>query len=278
MFEQYKNDKFDVIIMAGQSNACGSGLGHEEDAYTPVADVFMLTNPYSADIAETAYGKQYLDIKYSDKFEIEQAYENEFDDKFGAKGCLAYSFSEEYIKNRLKDGRKILIIKTAIGGTGYARNHWGVGDDLYERMIKMTKMALDINPENKLVAVLWHQGEHDSFENEQLNDKERFDFYYEKFSQMLKALRKEFGVVPFIGAGFTKKWYEDYKNQCDAVYGATEKVFSENAQCAFIKETADLKCNNDIFGNNDIVHFCKKDLYELGRRYYTAYENILNKL
>ena len=44
MFEQYKNDKFDVIIMAGQSNACGSGLGYEEDAYKPVADVFMLSN------------------------------------------------------------------------------------------------------------------------------------------------------------------------------------------------------------------------------------------
>ena len=277
MFEQFKNEKFDVIIMAGQSNASGSGLGHAEDAYTPVADVFMLSNPYDAKIAEGAYGNQYLDLSYSDKFNIEQAYEDAKDDTFGAKGCLAYSFSEEYIKNRLKDGRKVLIIKAAIGGTGFSKNHWGVGDELYQRMVKMTKMALDINPENKLVAVLWHQGEHDTFENAQLNDAERFDFYYEKLSTMLKTFRKEFGVVPFIGAGFTKKWYADYKNQSDAVYGATEKVVSENAQCAFLKETFDLQSNHDIFGNNDIVHFCKKGLYELGRRYYKAYENILNK-
>lgn len=271
MFEQYKNEKFDVIIIAGQSNASGSGIGAPKDAFIPQDDILMMRNNFSFEIKSTAYGNEYLDLQFTDEYKIDKAYEDEVNEKFGPKGCLAYSFCQEYAKNNLEKGRKILIIKAAIGGTGFSKNHWGVGDCLYERMVKMTKMALALNSENKLVAILWHQGEHDTFENAQLNDKERFDFYYGKLSQMLKAVRSEFGVIPFIGAGFTKKWYDDYKNQCEAVYGATEKVFSENADCTFIKDTFDLRNNHAIFGNNDIVHFCKADLYELGRRYYKAF-------
>lgn len=275
MFEEYKNQKFDIVVIMGQSNASGSGLGKKEDAYKPNPDIFTLNNSYTAEVKGTGYGNEYLDMKFSDDYYIEVAREDEKEGDLGYKGNLAYSFCEEYYKNDLEKDRKILIVKAAIGGTGFSKNHWGVGDVLYERTIKLTRMALDLNPQNRLVAFLWHQGEHDTFENAHFNDKERYDFYYAKLSAMLKGLRKEFGLVPFIAAGFTKYWINDYKNQCKAVYDATEKVFAENQDCAFIKDTLDLRCNNDILGNKDIVHFCKKDLYELGRRYYKTWKNMV---
>ncbi|MBQ9485894.1 MAG: hypothetical protein IJU83_03550 [Clostridia bacterium] len=279
MLEDFKNKKFDVVVLAGQSNASGSGFGAPEDAFNGNPHVFSLINDYSADVKTTAYGNEYLDIKHTDDYNIKPSAEFIESDRkeLGSKGTFAFFFAEEYVKNRLEKGRDLLIVETAIGGTGFAKNHWKVGDPLYERMLKMTDMALSLNPENRLVCVLWHQGEHDSWENPQFNDKERYDFYYENLSATLKGFRVKFGVVPFIAAGFTKEWYDEYTRQCEAVYTATEKVFEENPCCRFIRDTLDLDCNKDAVGIEDTVHFCKKSLKTLGARYYRAFEELSAK-
>ena len=66
---------------------------------------------------------------------------------------------------KLKPGRKLLIIRAAIGGTGFSDERWGMTDDLYLRMIEMIKTALELNSKNKLAAFLWHQGETDAILN-----------------------------------------------------------------------------------------------------------------
>ena len=272
MLEEFKKEKFDVILLIGQSNAEGSGLGKNGAEYIPDPDILILNNPYVATAKMSAYGNEYLDMQISDDYEIKVAEERNTDE--GLKGNFSYSFASEYKKNDPKAGRKILIVQASIGGTGFSKNHWGVGDILYERALKLTDMALELNPENKLVAILWHQGEHDSYENAQLNYEERKDFYYKKFTALLKGLRAKYGEVPFISAAFTKIWHKDYKVQCDAVYAAYDLALKEFPKLVFIKDTEDLKCNDDVMGNKDVVHFCKSALMELGKRYYKAYKNV----
>ena len=279
MDENFKNRKFDVIVLAGQSNASGSGFGAPEDAFCGDPRIFSLVNDYTADVKKTEYGNEYLEIKYSDGFTVKPSAEF-FDadgNGFGKKGTFAFYFAEEYARNDLENGRDLLIVETAIGGTGFSKDHWKVGDPLYERMIKMIGYALSLNAENRLKCVLWHQGEHDSWENPQFTDRERFDFYYANLSALIKSFRAKFGTVPFVAAGFTKEWYDAYPHQCEAVYTATEKVFSENPACRFIRDTFDLDCNKDAVGIDDTVHFCKRSLKILGGRYYRAYKELSAK-
>lgn len=273
MLEEFRKRKFDIIVLIGQSNASGSGLYKAGEEPAEDGDILMLRNEYAATVKTSAYGNEYLDMSFSDKYEISPASGDREGDT--VKGNLILTFAAEYKKHDLKAGRKILIVNAAIGGTGFSKNHWGVGDVLYERMMKLTDMALSLNPENRLAAFIWHQGEHDSYENAQFNYKERNAFYYGKLTEMVKGIRAKYGVVPFISAAFTKIWYRDYKEQCDAVYAAIERVAKENPAFAFIKDTEDLKCNDDVFGNKDVVHFCGNALNELGRRYYKAYKTIV---
>ncbi len=265
------NEKFDIIILAGQSNAEGFGVGEDKLEYIPDDNILIQRGKFSSSVKKTEYGNEYLDLKLSDDYYIEKASLKD------GVGCFAFSFAKKYKENNLENGRKILIVQSAIGGTGFTKKHWGVGDVLYNRMIKMVQYALSLNIENRIVAFLWHQGEHDSFENPQFNNEERRDFYYYKLTQMITDFRNKFGNVPFISAGFTRQWYESYPEQCKAVYQAIEKIADENEKVAFISYTEDLLSNAEKVGNDDKVHFCKESLSVLGLRYYEKW-SILNKI
>lgn len=47
-----------------------------------------------------------------------------------------------------------------MGSTGFGSDYWNVRDTLYNDAVMRTNSVLK-NPENKLVAILWHQGESD---------------------------------------------------------------------------------------------------------------------
>ena len=269
-------EKFDIIILAGQSNASGCGLGETTTPWNIDQRIYKLQGEYSADVAKTEYGNEYLDIKIFDKKTITLA--DERLDVSGQKmASFSLSFAKEYADKYLSKDRKLLIVDTAIGGTGFSKNHWGGGDILYNRAFDLVDYALSLNEEHKLVAVLWHQGEHDTFENAQLNPTERYDFYEKKFGDFMKGLREKYGVVPFVCAGFTKVWVESYPEQCKAVLTAMNKVLNDFEKTAFVNQTDDLLNNDAVLGNSDVVHFCRDSSYELGRRYFIEFEKILKK-
>lgn len=266
-------EKLDIIIMAGQSNADGSGIGDDKFEYVPDNDILGMRGSFSSSIKKSEYGNEYLDLKLSDNYYIEVD-DSIVNDKGQKLGCLAFSFAKEYKKNNLEKGRKILIIHASIGGTGFAKNHWGIGDCLYNRMLEMINKALGMNKDNRLVAFLWHQGEHDSFENEHLNDVEREEYYYEKLTALIEDFRARYGKIPFISAGFTRQWRESYSNKCKAIYDATARVINEQGDAAFIVETEDLLSNAEKVGSEDQVHFCREALSVLGFRYYNEWLKI----
>ena len=51
----------------------------------------------------------------------------------------------------MEPGRKILILRTAVGGTGFRDHRWGMTDDLYLQMMEMIRTALSLNPKNRNV-------------------------------------------------------------------------------------------------------------------------------
>ncbi|MDY2841862.1 MAG: sialate O-acetylesterase [Candidatus Borkfalkiaceae bacterium] len=270
-----ENNKFDIIIVAGQSNAEGNGI-KKDDKETISDKVYQIADKNYIGTKVLDDGKVIIDMVYPTEMVFEKAHE-----RVDANGNKFADFSETFAKcyidgGYLKKGRKVLIIKTAVGGTGFARKEWGVGSILFERLNLMVDYGLSRNKENRIVALLWHQGEHDSFENAELGVKERYNFYYEHFKEQMLAFRKKYGKdIPVIAGEMADSWAELFENKakCDAVEKATKDLCREIGK-ASVASSEGLLSNDDAFKNGDNLHFCAESVYELGRRYYSLFEKI----
>jgi len=241
-----KNEKFDIIIQAGQSNSEGCGFGDTDVPYVPDDRILHMEKDFGIIVA---------------KERVQEV---------NVYGHFCLSFAREYVRNGdLQPGRKVLILRTAVGGTGFSDKRWGLGEDLYEKMMAMIKAALALNPENKLVALLWHQGETDA------GWKATGEYYYDKLKTLVASVRDTFGnkALPFVAGDFVQEWKAKNLAQCDIVIGAMRKVCADIGSAGFV-ETDGLLSNNQKNGNGDDIHFCRDALYQMGARYYAAYRGI----
>ena len=280
LIKEFTNEKFDIIILAGQSNAQGHGMGPVEEPFVASDRIMYLCDNSNIHFEKNEQGEDYLFLPEECQKSIRVAQEaGEFDKPDGQRvGNLSLIFAKKYLNNGLlDDGRKLLIIHSAVGGTGFAKKQWGVGNLLYERLVDMTKVALELNPENRIVAILWHQGEHDAFENADMKYEDRSDFYYSSISSMFDDYFDRFYLknVPIIAGGFCDEWYLKNKEACDAVIDGTKR-FLQAVNGRFV-ESAGLLSNNQKIHNYDDIHFCRESLYILGEKYYTEFEAILSE-
>ena len=262
----FMNEKFDIIIQAGQSNAQGYGMGEVDKEYVLNDDVLYLTNEKKVEVVNDE-----LKIEFADKpFEIVVASEDIENDK--PIGNFSLTFAEEYIKNGLlKKGRKLLIVRSAVGGTGFYRKHWGMDDILYKKMIEMTDYAVSLNPENKVVALLWHQGEHDAFEGNKPAT------YKAQLTSLVSAVRERYGKeIPFVSGDFCNEWKSKNLDSCNPIIDVIKEIVGMDENARFV-ETSDLPSNNQDTANGDDIHFCRKSQMILGRRYFDAFAQIIKK-
>ncbi len=262
---------YDVIVLGGQSNAEGYGLGAVTEEYIPDDRICWL-NDLSRPRFEKKNEKDVFKIEYPSERFITVA-EEPFNGQ-SKVGKFSFIFARSYIESGLLgEGRKILILNAAVGGTGFRDNQWGVGHTLYQRLVDFTKYALSLNPENRLLAFLWHQGECDSFENADWSVEKKYATHKKNLGEMISAFKREFACpnLPFIAGGFCDEWYLKNKVPCDAVLKAIKEVC---AQYGGFVETAGLKSNNEQLGNGDDIHFCREATHVLGRKYFEMYKEI----
>ncbi len=248
MLKDFSIEQFDVIIQAGQSNAEGCGLGDAQRPWEPNDRVWYLNNDFTISrAAETISGNQ-------------------------PRSDFSLSFAREYLENGcLDEGRKLLIIRSAVGGTGFLDKHWGPDDDHNSRMLKMIETALSLNPANRLVALLWHQGETDAVLNAS------YETHYANLLRFVRDTRAAFGVpeLPFIAGDFVQHWEDDNSSVCAPVVDAIRAVCRDCGFGAFV-ETDGLLSNRQFAesrgsSSDDTIHFCRESLYELGKRYFREY-------
>mgnify|MGYP004660494203 FL=1 len=271
--EKYKEEKFDIIVLAGQSNATGSGFGAVKDEYVPDPDIMYLRDVYPVDYRINERGEKFLDCKFPTDYEIAEAEEKESAEGRGKTGNFSLIFAREYKKKFLQPGRKILIVFAPVGGTGFCRKQWGVGNILDNRMNDMTARALALNKENRIVAFLWHQGELDADENRDKNYEQKEEFYFNSVKTMLDNFTGRFNCknVSVITAGFTDDWKSKNEASCAPVYEAYKRLADSRKNFVFI-DTKGLRSNNQkIDFPEDVYHFCREDLYVLGKKYFDEY-------
>ena len=251
--------EFDIIIQAGQSNAEGMGLGDIKKGYIPNDNVYYLTA--EKNVEHTPEG---VITKFADKpFNIKIAEERKSGNV--SIGDFSLFFARKYIEDGLlKGGRKLLIIRAGIGGTGFKKGNWGINDLLYKKMIEMTDYALSLNKNNRLIAFLWHQGEHDAFEG---NDPNIFE---KQLFTMVTSVRERYGNMPFIAGDFVREWKQKNIAICEPIIEKIQKIINDIGNAAFVN-TNDLLSNNEKIGNGDDIHFCRDSLLKLGERYFKEY-------
>ena len=248
MLHDFTQDKFDIIIQAGQSNSEGYGFGPTDAPYQPDGRVWYLNQDGTISLA------------------VEKVTNN------GVQSNFALSFVREYLNaGKLAEGRKLLIIRSAVGGTGFLDNRWKPRDDLFLQMMEMTRTALALNPENRLIALLWHQGETDAGHNA------TYEQHSNHLSTLLRLVRETYNVpaLPFVAGDFVADWKSKNLEVCIPVVDAIRAVCADCGNGRFV-ETADLKSNlqegiEHPLGWADDIHFSRRSIYELGRRYYRAF-------
>jgi len=251
MLKDFTKETFDILIQAGQSNSEGYGFGNIENPYNPDNNVYYLTPDF---IIEHA---------------TERVTGNQIQSNFGL------SFAQEYIDaGMLEENRKILILRAAVGGTSFTDHRWGMQDDLYLRMIEMIKTALELNPANRLVALLWHQGETDA------QKRATYDMHYNNLKNLVCSVREIFDAkkLPFIAGDFVHHWKNNNLDLAVPVVDAIHAVCKECQPSAFV-ESDGLLSNLEELGYNplgwtDTIHFSRKAIYELGKRYFNAFVEI----
>ena len=258
-------EKYDIFIQAGQSNAEGNGFGEIDIPYEKDERVLHLTFARKLRMTETELFIDYIDEPFTIKVADERT-----DSKGNKVSDFSLSFAKKYINaGLLKQDRKILVIRAAIGGTGFARGHWKIGDSLYEKMISMIDYALSLNPENQLKGFLWHQGEMDVMMNTPAKE------YYDNFKAMFQSVKQRYNIynLPIVSAGFSPVWFANNKDNCLPIFNEIKRVIQEE-NGAFV-DTTGLETNSQALNNDDILHFSRRALYDLGDRYFEAYKSIV---
>ena len=264
----FEKNAYDVIILAGQSNAEGYGRGEVTAEYVPDNDVISITPSYTS-TNEVKDGVTVWHIVYNDEpWKISAADVRIVNGQ--TTNNLSLTFAEEYKRNGyLKEGRKLLIINAAIGATGFENNYWGLGKMLYNKMTDMVDYALSLNSENRIVAFLWHQGEHDA------GNRHSPTVFKAQLKEMLDAFKERYNIpeMPIVAGDFVNEWKSANIELCAPIIDAIKTVIeSENG---IFVETFDLMSNNQKNGDGDTIHFCRESLHILGRRYFHAFKRII---
>ena len=241
-----KREKYDVVVVSGQSNAEGFGYGATSDEYVPDSRIEWLNDGEDPAWEDNGAGGQRLRINLNGEKRISVAEEPV--GRNGKLGKLSFLFCREYVRNGLlEDGRKLLIVNAAVGGMCFARNEWGVGNFLYERMKDLTFAALNLSDENRIVAFLWHQGESDAIENPSWNADMRYRRHYYNLRFQTETFFSVLGRrVPFIAGGFAGEWFNKTKEVCVPVLKAINDVCTDIGG-AFVSAEG-LKSNNELNG------------------------------
>lgn len=270
---QMKNFDFDIIVVAGQSNAEGCGLGNEKLIYKKSENIYQLIdcNNYS-----------YIENNGSYKLNLVLPIEMNFcvaEERFDLterknRSAFCDTFVKLYEKKYLHDNRKILLIRGAINGSGFSRNEWGKDGVLYNRLKDVIDFSLSANEKNRLVVLLWHQGEHDATEQPQLSYNQRFEYYKQHLGEMLTDFSKRYGEnIPIIAGQYSHILLKKEKTQYLAIINATKEVF-KTIKFGGIAKSSGIKVNCEVVHDTDMYHFDRKSNIKFGKRYFNIYKRL----
>ena len=173
---------------------------------------------------------------------------------------LAPKFAQLYVQTYNEEAG---LIPCAHGATRVAQ--WLPGEILYDHAVFQAKLAMRTS---MLAGILWHQGEQD------LINEEDVLAHKERTTQVFKGFQKEFGKnIPILVGGlgdFLKAYSPAVSSFVDVINKGLEEICEELENCFFVKADA-LTCKEDK------VHFTSASYREFGERYFHAYQRFVKE-
>ncbi|ELV8550098.1 DUF6645 domain-containing protein [Escherichia coli] len=236
-----------VIALAGQSNGMSYGEG------LPLPDTFDSPDPRIKQLARrstvTPGGAActYNDIIPADHClhdvqDMSSLHHPNADLSKGQYGCVGQGL---HIAKKLlafiPKNAGILLVPCCRGGSAFTSGAegafsessgataesslWGVGKPLYNDLLTRTKAALDKNPKNVLLSVVWMLGEFDLKSATYAQHPQLFLNMVNQFRADLSAYSSQCtggnaSFVPWICGDTTYLWKQKYTSQYPVVYGA----------------------------------------------------------
>lgn len=174
---------------------------------------------------------------------------------------LAGSFAAMWCMENKEE--QIGLIPCAEGGSSI--DDWSIEKILFKNAIIQAKFAMQ---NSNLIAILWHQGENDSYNG-------NYKTYYEKLHTIFEALKNELNLddVPFIIGGLG-----DYLGKIGFGFNCTEYdlVNKELLRYANDHNHVYFVTAQGLSANPDGIHLNAVSQRKFGVRYYYAYKNKKN--
>ncbi len=221
------------VLLIGQSNMAGRGYLHE---VTPIynENIFMLRNGRWQMMTEPIH----------------------FDRSVAGVGPAA-SFAQAWCS--VNKNEQIGLIPCAEGGSSI--DEWNREGSLFRHAISEAKFAMETS---ELIAILWHQGESDSY-------SEKYKNYYQKLNALVNSFRKELDVseIPFIVGGLGdylgKSGFGKSSVEYDLINQELHKYAENNSNCYFVT-------GEKLNPNPDGIHINAESQRRFGIRYFEAYQ------
>ena len=232
----------DSFLLIGQSNMCGRGIIGRVPPIPAEGVRFMLRNGRWTPMSEPINPDRRIFV--------------DSDNELRSGVSLAASFAEAYTN---ATQRKIGLIPCAEGGS--AIREWQPGEVLFDHAVMQTKLALR---SSRLRGILWHQGESDS------HNLEEVQAYEPAFLRLMRALLDEVnGGEPLpIVIGEISTLVQNRWPCCREINAVLHKIAAEHDNIAIASaEGLDL--------SPDGMHFSAAAYRTLGRRYFEAYQTLV---
>ncbi|MGG6281781.1 sialate O-acetylesterase [Leptolyngbya sp. AN03gr2] len=239
---------YDIILAVGQSNAVGNGRGILPEDRVTTPGIFQ-RSLNGVDLGQISPAANPLRFAANNP------------DLVG----FVYDFAKLHHATITEPGRGTMIVPAADNGTGFSDNQWNPGNSKYNAAVNATNQLIAQNPQNRIVAIVWLQGETDFVNNMSSS------LYQTRLDAMIDAMRTAItgaANVPFIAGEMVPEWIESVNSQ--GIQTVTDTLPARRRLTA----TVSSRYPFTLFGNaNDIIHYHAVSQRELGRRYFERFQS-----
>jgi hypothetical protein len=244
---------YDVVVVLGQSNAQGVGTGWDPaiDVAVPGLDQLAGSGSQAGRIVPATDSLHHVTTWTT------------------TGGMPSVGPGMELGRRMLADarpGRKVLLVPAAMASTsmtGDGAYAWNPADtrsrtNLFTRALGQIDQALAQDPDNRLVAVVWAQGESDA-------TRTTGDGYQAMLIDLVDRLGARYGAVPFLISGMVPEWLAG-SSQRQAIDTAQQGMPALRSNVAYVPGAAGYSRSEDS------IHYTAPGARTMGGKQFAAYQ------
>ncbi|WP_445443715.1 sialate O-acetylesterase [Clavibacter sp. km1a] len=244
---------YDVVVVLGQSNAQGVGTGWDPsvDVSVPGLDQLAGSGVKAGQIVPAKDSLSHVTTWTT------------------SGGVQSVGPGMELGRHMLADarpGRKVLLVPAAMASTsmtGDGAYAWNPSDtrsriNLFTRALGQIDQALAQDPDNRLVAVVWAQGESDATRTNAAG-------YQTMLLDLVDRLNARYGAVPFLIGGMVPEWLNG-SSMRQAIDVAQQGMPALRSNVSYIPGAAGYSRSEDS------IHYTAAGARAMGDKYFAAYQ------